>query len=240
MPPSPAAMVFTGWNEKAAASDRAQPPTMRPAASAPPSAWQASSTIAAPADLATAARGSMAQIRPPRWTGKTALGRPPAAAMAAARVSAVSRPVAGSTSAKATSAPQKRTAVAVDRKLIAGTMHRSRGPTSSAASARCSAAVPLEQAAAARAPTAAARADSNSPTFGPWASRSLRNTATTAAMSDSSIQCWPYGNGARGPVDCAAFSARLMAASLPRGGSEVVTRRRQEMISPSPRAMDRQ
>ena len=87
--------------------------------------------------------------------------------IAAWKVSAVSRPLSGSTSAKITSAPQKRAALAVARKVIAGTTTLSPGPRSSAMQARCSAAVPLLLATANFAPTACANAASKAPTAGP-------------------------------------------------------------------------
>ena len=85
------------------------------------------------------------------------------------RVSGVISPLIGSTSAKRTSAPHNSAAVAVDRKVTAGTTQMSPGPTSNARSARWSAAVPEDEAAAPPAPTLAANAVSNAPTLGPCA-----------------------------------------------------------------------
>jgi hypothetical protein len=89
--------------------------------------------------------------------------------MAFHRVSSVMRPVSGSTSVKRTSAPSQSAAVAVERKVMAGTTTKSPGPTGTSLPIRasCSAAVPLEHATACSAPTAAAKARSNSPTDRP-------------------------------------------------------------------------
>ena len=166
IPPSPAAMVFTPWNEKVLASERRHPPTAPPGVTVP-RAWQASSTIFSPAARATGARASMSQARPARCTGRTAFARGLARSTASASVCAVIRPLTGSTSAKTTSAPQYRAAVAVDRKVMAGTMQTSPGPIPSPARAKCRAEVPLEQAAASVAPTRAARSASKAAIRGP-------------------------------------------------------------------------
>src|SRR5262245_27841318 len=76
---------------------------------------------------------------------------------------------------------------------MAGTTTSSPGPIPTARIAACSAAVPLLTATASRAPTARAKASSNSATRGPVVSHAERSVSTTAAMSSASIHWWPYG-----------------------------------------------
>ena len=111
--------------------------------------------------------------------------------MAAATWFAPISPVSGSTSANTTSAPVRRTALAVARNVIAGTTAASPGPSPTLMAARWSAAVPLEQATASGAFTASASARSKAVTAGPVVRNSPRSTASTAAMSSSSTQCRP-------------------------------------------------
>ena len=130
-------------------------------------------------------------VRPHRWTGATALTGNSERDMASAQVSAVISPVSGSTSANTTSAPTKRAALAVARKVMVGTTTASPGPTPAAIMARCRAAVPLAQATACAAPVASQKARSNSSTRGPVVSMSERRASATAAMSSSSMVCRP-------------------------------------------------
>ncbi len=67
--------------------------------------------------------------------------------------SAVRQPVSGSTSAKTGTALHARTAMTVPKSVIGGTMTSSPGAGSTAATARCSAAVPEVLATACAAPT---------------------------------------------------------------------------------------
>ena len=75
--------------------------------------------------------------------------------------------------------------MAVAANVMAGTMTSSPGPMLSVASAVCRAAVPLQTATAAAAPTHAANARSNSSTLGPVVSQSARSTAATDSTSAS-------------------------------------------------------
>ena len=101
------------------------------------------------------------------------------------------RPVAGSTSAKTGRPPQYSTALAVAAKVIGGTMTSSPGARSRAATAAWSAAVPLDNATAWRAPTFAANASSNRPHRGPCVIASDRSAARTAARSVAETSCFP-------------------------------------------------
>ena len=82
-----------------------------------------------------------------------------------------------------------RTALAVARKVSAGTIAASPSLRSDASAARCRAAVPELQATACVAPVAAAKAASNFSTSGPVVRKSDFSAAATAAMSSSSTVC---------------------------------------------------
>ena len=185
-PPSPVAMVFTGWNEKHAIRRMPRRADIRGAERMARVLDQQH----AAASSATAARPAMSQTWPSRCTGSTARGAHACAwrvPSAAESVSGVIRPVSGSTSANTTSAPVIRTALAVARKVIDGTITaspgRGRAPARPGAAPRCRCCRPPHAAA----PVARAKAASNRSTVGPVVRKSTRSAAATAAMSSSSM-----------------------------------------------------
>ena len=107
------------------------------------------------------------------------------AVTAAATAAGSTTKVSGSMSTSTARAPHSSTTLAVAGNVYAGTITSSPGPISSARSARCSAAVPDDTAAAWAVPTALAIAASNSSTFGPIVSWPVAITSSTAASSAS-------------------------------------------------------
>src|SRR5512139_898764 len=85
------------------------------------------------------------------------------------------------------------TTLAVAQKVIVGTMTSSPGPTSIAASDRCSAAVQELTAIACLVSTYSAHWFSNCFTFGPVVIQPERSVSTTSAMAPSSIRGRAYG-----------------------------------------------
>lgn len=190
-PPSPVANALTGWNEKQAPATSSRPPTGTDSLPGyvPPMAWQASSMTAISCFLAIATMPRISQHWPFICTGMTALTLPGVARdSASSKFAGVIRPVVGSASAKITSAPTKRTALAVARNVMVGTMTWSPSLMPRASIMRWSAVVPDEQATTSFAPQTFARLASNASTAGPSVSGAPeRSRFATAAISSSSI-----------------------------------------------------
>ena len=99
--------------------------------------------------------------------------------------------VKGSISAKTGLPPQYAAQFALARKVMGEVITSSPGPTPKAAMSRCSAAVPLQQATACRAPTRSPRRASNSAVRGPCVRNADVSASTTASTSSSDTVCLP-------------------------------------------------
>ena len=147
MPPSAVVRFFAGWKLKQAVF--APAPIRRPRYSVP-AACAASSITTSPCWRSSAAKPSRSHAWPAKWTGRIARVRGVSAASADA---GVSWSVPGSTSANTGRAPTSSTQFAVAGQVIGVVTTSSPGPIPCARSARWSAAVHDETAAACSLPT---------------------------------------------------------------------------------------
>src|SRR5436189_1840228 len=176
-PPSPAAMFFVAYSEKQVAS--AIEPILRPRYSLS-AAWAASSTIGIP----WASSGSRSAGWPARSTGTIAFvfSVTSAATWSGSMFRSESR-----TSAKTGVAPAWTITFAVAGHVIGVVITSSPGPTPSAASERCSAAVPEASASTCSASRNSFIRSSSFAALGPLVSQPERSVSVTAAISSSPI-----------------------------------------------------
>src|SRR6188474_3133426 len=207
-PPSPAARFFVAYSEKHVASERAPSLRTRYLLS---SAWAASSTTGSP----SAWIASRSQGWPARWTGRIAFVRSvtSGASRTASRFRSSSR-----TSQNTGVAPVCSITFAVAGQVIGDVITSSPGPTPTARSARCIAAVPELTASTCGTSRYSARRSSRSAARGPVVSHPERSVSATAAISSSPIAGgWkPSGVSRRVRIDPEAYGVRRTASPLER------------------------
>src|SRR5215210_7643474 len=216
IPPSPAATFFVAYNEKQVAADR--PPIFLPRY-ALSTAWAASSITGRPSSQS----GSRSQTWPARCTGRIAFVRSVTAPATSfeSRLRSESR-----TSTKTGFAPVWTITFAVAGQVIGVVITSSRGPTSSATSARVIAAVPDETARAYFAPVYSAKRRSNSAAFSAVVSQPERIVRATASISSSpTAGGWKESMVLRLGRSCCTRPEAYESGARPRPSERCVPRR---------------